>query len=92
MLDKFKIVGDEELKNEVNKYFSFNNSSTISLGNNSNLYVKNLSDNSILEIETNKEGKVIQTLENLEKMMGNAQKRAGQNFPNGFGGKNPFKF
>lgn len=30
--------------------------------------------------------------ENLEKMMGNAQKRAGQNFPNGFGGKNPFKF
>lgn len=69
MLDKFKIVGDEELKNEVNKYFSFNNSSTISLGNNSNLYVKNLSDNSILEIETNKEGKVIQTLENLEKMI-----------------------
>ena len=30
--------------------------------------------------------------ENLEKMMGNAQKRVGQNFPNGFGGKNPFKF
>ena len=30
--------------------------------------------------------------ESLEKMMGNAQKRAGQNFPNGFGGKNPFKF
>lgn len=30
--------------------------------------------------------------ENLEKMMGNVQKRAGQNFPNGFGGKNPFKF
>ena len=30
--------------------------------------------------------------ENLEKMMGNAQKRTGQNFPNGFGGKNPFKF
>ena len=30
--------------------------------------------------------------ENLEKMMGNAQKRAGQNFPNGFGGKNPFRF
>ena len=30
--------------------------------------------------------------ENLEKMMGNAQKRAGQNFLNGFGGKNPFKF
>ena len=30
--------------------------------------------------------------ENLEKMMGNAQKRAGQNFPNGFGGRNPFKF
>ena len=30
--------------------------------------------------------------ERLEKMMGNAQKRAGQNFPNGFGGKNPFKF
>ena len=30
--------------------------------------------------------------ENLEKMMGNAQKRAGQNFPNGFGAKNPFKF
>ena len=28
----------------------------------------------------------------VEKMMGNAQKRAGQNFPNGFGGKNPFKF
>ena len=69
MLDKFKIIGDEELKNEVNKYFSFNNSSTISLGNNSNLYVKNLSDNSTLEIETNKDGKVIQTLENLEKMI-----------------------
>ncbi|MBF1106583.1 MAG: signal recognition particle protein, partial [Solobacterium sp.] len=30
--------------------------------------------------------------ESLEKMMGNAQKHAGQNFPNGFGGKNPFKF
>lgn len=30
--------------------------------------------------------------ESLEKMMGNAQKRAGQNFPNGFGGKNPFRF
>ena len=30
--------------------------------------------------------------ESLEKMMGNAQKRAGQNFPNGFGGRNPFKF
>ena len=30
--------------------------------------------------------------ESLEKMMGNTQKRAGQNFPNGFGGKNPFKF
>lgn len=30
--------------------------------------------------------------ESLEKMMGNAQKRTGQNFPNGFGGKNPFKF
>ena len=30
--------------------------------------------------------------ESLEKMMNNAQKRAGQNFPNGFGGKNPFKF
>ena len=30
--------------------------------------------------------------ENLEKMMGNAQKRAGQNFLNGFSGKNPFKF
>lgn len=30
--------------------------------------------------------------ESLEKMMGNAQKRAGQNFPNGFVGKNPFKF
>ena len=30
--------------------------------------------------------------ESLEKMMSNAQKRAGQNFPNGFGGKNPFKF
>ena len=30
--------------------------------------------------------------ESLEKMMGNAQKRVGQNFPNGFGGKNPFKF
>ena len=30
--------------------------------------------------------------ESLEKMMGNAQKRAGQNFPNGFGAKNPFKF
>ena len=30
--------------------------------------------------------------ESLEKMMGNAQKRAGQNFPNGFDGKNPFKF
>lgn len=29
--------------------------------------------------------------ESLEKMMGNAQKRAGQNFPNGFGGKNPFR-
>ena len=28
----------------------------------------------------------------IEKMMGNAQKHAGQNFPNGFGGKNPFKF
>ena len=69
MLDKFKIIGDETLKNEVDKYFSFNNSSTVSLGNNSNLYVKNLSDNSILEIETNKEGKVIQTLENLEKMI-----------------------
>ena len=69
MLDKFKIIGDEALKNEVDKYFSFNNSSTVSLGNNSNLYVKNLSDNSILEIETNKEGKVIQTLENLEKMI-----------------------
>ena len=50
MLDKFKIIGDETLKNEVDKYFSFNNSSTVSLGNNSNLYVKNLSDNSILEI------------------------------------------
>ena len=30
--------------------------------------------------------------ESIEKMMGNAQKRAGQNFPNGFGGRNPFKF
>ena len=30
--------------------------------------------------------------ESLEKMMGNAQKRAGQNFPNSFGGRNPFKF
>lgn len=30
--------------------------------------------------------------ESLEKMMGNAQKRTGQNFPNGFGGRNPFKF
>ena len=30
--------------------------------------------------------------ESLEKMMGNAQKRTDQNFPNGFGGKNPFKF
>lgn len=30
--------------------------------------------------------------ESLEKIMGNAQKRAGTNFPNGFGGKNPFKF
>ncbi len=30
--------------------------------------------------------------ESLEKMMSNAQKRAGQNFPNGFGGRNPFKF
>lgn len=30
--------------------------------------------------------------ESLEKMMGNAQRRAGQNFPNGFGGRNPFKF
>ena len=30
--------------------------------------------------------------ESLEKMMGNAQKRAGQNFLNGFGGRNPFKF
>ena len=30
--------------------------------------------------------------ESLEKMMGNAQKRAGQNCPNGFGGRNPFKF
>ena len=30
--------------------------------------------------------------ESLEKMMNNAQKHAGQNFPNGFGGKNPFKF
>lgn len=69
MLDKFKIVGDEELKNQVDKYFSFNNSSSISLSNNSNLYVKNLSDNSILEIQTNKDGKVIQTLENLEKII-----------------------